>query len=317
MLAALAAFTLPSPRAFADAAAAEALFQRGRELLDEGKVDAACEKFESSQASEASSGTLLNLADCRLKQGRTATAWAQFVAAARLAKVQSRPEHAAEAERRSAELEATLSTLTLRVVEPAEGLELTLNGRSVSPGSYGTRVPMDPGEMKLEARAPRRKPFSKSVTLKANAHHLVVDIPPLEQDVELLPETAPPARDGGSQAERALSPIPFIVGGVGVAALATGGVFGVMALSSNDEAVELCGGRTRNCPDDAIEEERDRDREALLSTVFVSVGVLGVGVAGVLLFSSPGSEPERAGAFLEVDVRARGDGGFVSGRARF
>ena len=101
-LAAAAAFSLTGARARADVAAAEALFQEGRALLDQGNVDAACDKFESSQASEASSGTLLNLADCRLKQGRTATAWAQFVAAGRLAQVQNRAEHAAEAQRRLA-----------------------------------------------------------------------------------------------------------------------------------------------------------------------------------------------------------------------
>lgn len=319
MLVAMAAFSLPSSRAFADVAAAEALFQQGRELLDQGRIDAACEKFESSQANEASSGTLLNLADCRLKQGRTATAWAQFVAAARLAMVQNRPEHAAEAERRSAELAPSLSTLTLRVEEPADGLEITLNGRAVNPGSYGTRVPMDPGEIAVEARAPQRKPLSTSVTLHPNAHHLVVDIPKLEQrSVALLPEAPPAASAGPRENDAALDPLPFIVGGLGVAALGAGGIFGVMALSSNDEAMELCGGRTRNCPEAALTKERERDREALLSTVFVSVGVISAGVAAVLLFSSSNApDSENSGRFLELDLGASERGGFVSGRARF
>lgn len=318
-LVAIAAFTLPSARSLADVAAAEALFQQGRELLDQGQIDAACEKFESSQASEASSGTLLNLADCRLKQGRTATAWAQFVAAGRLAKVQNRPEHAAEAERRSAELEPSLSTLTLRVAEPADGLEITLNGRAVNPGNYGTRVPMDPGVIAIEARAPQRKPLSTSITLRADAHQLVVDIPKLEQRSVAFQPTAPPSEDPERNAgDGSVGPLPFIVGGLGVAALGAGGVFGVMALSSNDEAVELCGGRTRSCPEAALEEERARDREALLSTVFVSVGVIGTGVAAVLLFSSSGApDPENSGSFIELDLGASARGGFVSGRARF
>jgi hypothetical protein len=318
-LVAITAFTLPSTHALADVAAAEALFQQGRELLDQGQIDAACEKFESSQTSEASSGTLLNLADCRLKQGRTATAWAQFVAAGRLAKVQNRPEHAAEAERRSAELEPSLSTLTLRVAEPAEGLEITLNGRAVNPGSYGTRLPMDPGVIAIEARAPQSDPFSTSVTLRGDAHQLVVDIPKLEQRsvafVPAVPPSGDPERNAG---DGSVGPLPFIVGGLGVAALGAGGVFGVMALSSNDEAVELCGGRTRSCPEAALEEERARDREALLSTVFVSVGVIGAGVATVLLFSSSDApKPENSGSFLELDLGASAHGGFVSGRARF
>lgn len=319
MLATATAFTLPSPRVLADVAAAEALFQRGRELLDRGQIDAACEKFESSQASEASSGTLLNLADCRLKQGRTATAWAQFVAARRLAQVQNRAEHAAEAERRSTELEPSLSTLTLRVAEPVEGLEIRLNGRVVSSGSYGTRVPTDPGVLALEASAPERKPLSLEVTLRPNAHHLVVEIPKLEQRPAALVPAAPgPEQEATRANDDALKPLPFVVGGVGVAALGVGGVFGVMALSSNDEALERCGGGTRNCPDAALEAESARDREALLSTVFVSVGVIGVGVAAVLLLSPAGeSGAAKSANFLELDLRASGRDAFVSGRARF
>ena len=97
----------------ADPAAAEALFQQGRALLERGELAAACAKFESSQVNEPSGGTLLNLADCRARQGKTATAWAHFVAAERLAGLQGRPEQAAEARRRGSEIEPTLSTLTL------------------------------------------------------------------------------------------------------------------------------------------------------------------------------------------------------------
>ena len=43
------------------------------------------------------------------------TAWAHFVSAARVARLQNRAEHAKEADRRRAELEPRLSTLTLRV----------------------------------------------------------------------------------------------------------------------------------------------------------------------------------------------------------
>src|SRR3954447_10405599 len=52
----------------ADPAAAEALFREGRTLLGKGELGAACEKLEASNTLEASAGTLLNLATCRLKQ---------------------------------------------------------------------------------------------------------------------------------------------------------------------------------------------------------------------------------------------------------
>jgi hypothetical protein len=317
MLTAALALTLLSPSARADIAAAEALFQQGRELLDQGKIDAACEKFESSQASEASSGTLLNLADCRLRQGRTATAWAQFVAAERLSKVQNRPEHATEAERRRAELEPSLSTLTLRVEQTPDGLEVRVNGRVVSAGSFGTRVPMDPGKVTIEARAPQHEPAELEVTIRPESHHLIVDVPKLARSsvtrLPPIPAQSPATETGKSSVE----PLPWVIGGVGVAALTVGGVFGVMALSSNSEAKRLCNGGTRACPDSSLERESDRDREAMLSTIFVSVGVLGVGVAGVMLLTSSASETSDSREWLSVDLGLSAGSGYVSAAARF
>jgi hypothetical protein len=317
MLAAALALTLSSANARADIAAAEALFQQGRELLDQGKVDAACDKFESSQASEASSGTLLNLADCRVRQGRTATAWAQFVAAERLARVQSRPEHATEAARRRAELEPSLSTLTLRVEDPPDGLEVRVNDRVVSAGSYGTRVPMDPGNVTIEARAPQRESTELEVTIRPESHHLVVDLPKLApRSVTLLPPNPPP-RNGAETRASDVEPLPWVIGGVGVAALAVGGVFGAMALSSNSEAERLCNGGTRDCPESSLAEESDRDREAMLSTIFVSVGVLGVGVASVMLLTSSAPAASASADWLSVDLGLTPRSGYVSAAARF
>src|SRR5215471_19286696 len=61
-----------------NAAIAEALFRHGRELLDAGKVSEACEKFAASQRADPALGTLLNLAACHEREGRTATAWSEF-----------------------------------------------------------------------------------------------------------------------------------------------------------------------------------------------------------------------------------------------
>jgi hypothetical protein len=317
MLAAALALTLSSASARADIAAAEALFQQGRDLLDQGKVDAACEKFESSQASEASSGTLLNLADCRLRQGRTATAWAQFVAAERLAQVQSRPEHATEAARRRTELEPTLSTLTLRVTDAPDGLEVRVNGHVVSAGSYGTRVPMDPGRVTIEARAPQREPAKLEVTINPDSHHAVVDLPRLAaRGVTLLPPSAGERKRTETQTS-GVEPLPWVIGGVGVAALTVGGVFGVMALSSNSDAERLCNGGTRDCPESSLAKESDRDREAMLSTIFVSVGVLGVGVASVMLLTSSAPETSDSADWLSVDLGLTAASGYVSAAARF
>ena len=57
-----------------DTAMAEALFQAGRACLERDRVEEACAKFSESQRLEPKLGTLLNLATCHEKLGKTASA---------------------------------------------------------------------------------------------------------------------------------------------------------------------------------------------------------------------------------------------------
>jgi hypothetical protein len=106
------------------------------------------------------------------------------------------------------------------------------------------------------------------------------------------------------------------VGGFGAAALAVGGTFGVMALMSNAEAKDSCDQRTTDCPTDAISAETDRDRQALISTIGIATGVVGLGVSGVLLLTSP-SPADQSVAEVGLDVRVGPGKAFISGSARF
>src|SRR3954471_558336 len=67
-------------------ASAEALFNEGRRLVQVGQLAQACQKFAASEKLEPAVGTLLNLASCNERQGRIASAWANYRDAAGLAK---------------------------------------------------------------------------------------------------------------------------------------------------------------------------------------------------------------------------------------
>lgn len=148
-------------------------------MFADGKTDAACQKFKASQALEASPGTLLNLAACHHAQGKTATAWAEFVAAARLARAQNKDRQAIEANRRAAELEPTLSYLTVRVVEAVPGLEVRRGGSLLEPSVYGVRVPVDPGSHAIEAGAPGYETLRLEVVIASGQKDERLEIPRL------------------------------------------------------------------------------------------------------------------------------------------
>jgi hypothetical protein len=64
-----------------DKSLATQLFRRGATWSTRGAFREGCRKLEESQRLDPGGGTLLNVALCHEKEGRTATAWAEFTEA--------------------------------------------------------------------------------------------------------------------------------------------------------------------------------------------------------------------------------------------
>lgn len=288
-----------------DMAAAEALFKEGRQLFDEGQIAQACDKFTASQRLDPSPGTLLNLARCHERQGKTASAWAEYLAAKRTAEAAGRFEVAAAARERALALEPSLASLTLGVAVRVGGLEVTRSGVKVEPATFGTKLPVDPGTHRIVATAPGYRSWSADVTVgekqaqqieipalepEANPSQVAPAPPPVLAPTSPLGATEPPR----PEPEPGPPTLAYVIGGFGVAALGTGLVFGAVAKNRYDAALELCPSRT-GCTSEEMSLRDDAETFANVSNVVVPVGAAALAVGVVLFLLHPGRSPERPG----------------------
>src|SRR5689334_6871443 len=227
-------------------ATAEALFQQGTELMGEKQYAAACEKFAGSQQLDPALGTMLRLADCNDRIGKSASAWAMFKEASSMARSNKEPERQRIADERGAELEKRLSKLEIKLESRnvPGGYELKLNGVSIPRATWDTPIPVDPGRQKLEASAPGRVTWTGSVEVPEGPATRSIEVPTLA----LKPASAEPApsasmlsastsstgpRDSVSSPGSTQRTLGFVTGAIGLVGLGIGGYLGYQAYSQN------------------------------------------------------------------------------------
>jgi hypothetical protein len=129
----------------------ERLFVEGRTLMDEGKTDEACQRFERSYALEGALGSLLNLANCEEKRGRLRVALAHWKKAADTAGDQQKNRLYALG--RAGDLEKKMPKVMVRVGASVAGASVTLDGE---PMALGEKVSVDPGAHEVVVTAGAR-----------------------------------------------------------------------------------------------------------------------------------------------------------------
>jgi len=167
--------------ASAQTAEAEVLFREGQRLMKEEQYPEACEKFEASERMEPASGTEINLARCREKNGQTASAWAMYIKAAASAKKEKNDVRVTEAKSRAKELVDDLVYLTIEVPAEAELDDLVIkrNKVAIDRELWNQKVPVDPDDYTITAEAPGHKKWSEQITVKTK--NKVIEVPPLEK----------------------------------------------------------------------------------------------------------------------------------------
>lgn len=266
-------------------AAAETFFQEGVALVEEGALAKACAKFEASQRLDPALGTMLRLADCYDRTGKTASAWRMFQDAAALARERNDVERMHLAEVRSADAEARLSKLKLEleVDLPAADTAIHLNGVALAAGAWRDPIPVDPGPQRVEVSAPRHLPWSTLADVPAGPVTRVLRVPSLALAPEAqqqLRSSGGPAREGRRPPLRAWG---YVLAGVGAAGLVAGGFLARAAKQSNERSLEACRPDDASaCTEQGVQQREDAKALANGATAaFVVGGVLAA--SGVLL----------------------------------
>lgn len=309
----------------ADKAAAEGLFDEARALMKEGRFADACPKLVASQRLDAGVGTLIYLADCYQRQGLLASSWATWREASAAARAAGQLDREKLAASKAQALEADVPRLLVRVNAKAPSLTVERDGTPLVDGTYGSFMPIDPGDHVVTARAPGRAPWSTTVKIGKGDHAevtvpeltaetpaaapVVTPPPPVTEPPKETPPPPPP--EESAPPGRASKVVPWVGFGVAAAGLVTGGITGGLAFSSASSVKDKCTGNT--CPPSSRSDLDSSRTMGTISTVAFIVGGVGAGVGVVSWVLTKGDSKATTTGSAKVGIVARPGGISIEG----
>src|SRR5690349_19817648 len=247
---------------------ARAQFQQATELEQAGNWTAALQAFREVGQVRMTPQVRFHIAVCEENLGRLVAALGGYeLALADADKVG--PDFRGEVEENVTKLRARIPKLVIQRGAGASAAAIELDGVAVGDSSVGVEVPLDPGPHAVTAKAPNRKPFESTVALKEQeTTRLEVKLEEIPQEQLAIGSSAPPPEKPPSKV------VPYVIGGVGVAALIGSGVLFGLRQSTLGELEDACDGSV--CP--KSKESRYDDLKFYHYGSFVT---LGVGIAAV------------------------------------
>lgn len=279
-------------------AAAEVLFEEGKDLVGRGLFAQGCSKFEESQNLDAGIGTQFNLADCYERLGRLASAYALFMEVASTTRLRGQLEREAVARERAVGLKPRLSRLVI-VVDPTTappGISVVRNGTPVGAAQWGVAIPVDPGQVKIMVTAPDRRAWEITVEVRNEGSDERIVVPGLEptppmQRVYISPvPVSPPESEFLDQPKNWLG---LGLGGVGVVGLGLFTYFGLESQSKYRKSDAGCDANDE-CSPNALATRQDAYDAGVRANVSLAVGAGGLIAGAVLLLLDVDSKPQSA-----------------------
>jgi hypothetical protein len=295
---------------------ADALFNAGRELMQQGRFLDACPKFAQSQRVLPAVGTALNLGLCLEKLGHTASAVAAYRDAITMASALGPTEvkRITVARDRLLALEPRVVKMQIVVTEDVAGLEVKRDGLAFAKSQYGSTLAVDPIPHVIEATAPGRQPWRTTVVVSGDGALAVVTVPPLAETPKPIASPVPAIAPRSAElTTRDTHPVALtaVLGGVGLVALTAGVVLALDARSKYDDADSLCD--ARGCaPQAASLQDGARARGNVATVAFIAGGVALAGAA-VVWFAFPGPRAPSSGIAPNGARVGLGPGGVAVG----
>ena len=289
-----------------DPAAAQVLFEEGRDALQRGQLDVACMKFRESERLDPGVGTLMNLADCEEKAGRLASAWQTWREAIDM--MGQSDERLSYARGRLSALDKRVPRLVITIAG-TDGDETHVLRDDVELGSatFGSPLPVEPGTHTLRVIARGHAEKQTTVTL-AEGERKSVEVKPGPRVVSPVVGAAAPAPTTVSRSTRTWGWISI---GAGTAAFA-GAVTTGLIMAGNKNTVEEHCDQDRTCDAAGYDAARAGQKLLIPNVVLWGLGATGVGVGAYLVLSS-----REAKATTALTVRPANGGGLVTYEGRF
>ncbi len=296
-----------------DKVAAQALFEDGRKLVAEGKFGDACPKFADSERLDPSPSTLLNLASCWEKAGRTATAWATYREAESAAQAARRADYKAIAQRHAETLSPKLARLTITVQQAVAAMQLKRDGILVAASEWGAAIPIDKGTHSVEASAPGYKAWTARIDVLQDGAQLVASVPLLEEapaspsPLQGSPLPASPIATPAGFAQQPSHPefepprassqgtVGLVVAGAGVAGLGAAGVLALLANGKKNDSFSHCETSNPNlCNAQGVSDRKNALGLGDAATVAFAVGASALATGLVIWLTAPGGGSGRS-----------------------
>jgi hypothetical protein len=312
--------------------AAEALFEEGRKLVAAANYAEACPKFADSQRLDPSPGTLLNLASCWEKLGRSATAWATYREAASAANAVGRADYVATAQRHADALQPRLAHLTTNVAQPLDGMVVKRDDVTVDRAEWGVAIPVDRGTHTVQASAPGHKSWASSIDVAQDGAQVTVAVPALEAlPVEATPPPPPPTvfpppvpppvvppppsgADSSSSSGSTQRVLGVVLAGVGVVGLGLGTFFVIEAKGKYDDSLKNCHPDDPSlCNSDGVTQRNDARSAGNIASVAFGVGAAALVGGGILWLTAPSGGATKSGGSARIGLAPTLGGAVLQG----